>query len=54
VDPPKNETWLTEVEREVRVQMTGNRTVLEEFVRQTWHRGALSLGADIVDEAHVN
>ena len=52
VDPPNDKSWLTEVEREIRVQVVGNRTVLEEFVRETWSQRFLSVHAD-VDEVHV-
>jgi len=52
VDPPNDKSWLTEVEREIRVQVVGNRTVLEEFVRETWSQRFLSVHA-VVDEVHV-
>ena len=52
VDPPDDKSWLTAVEKEIRVQVTGNRTVLEEFVRETWSQRMLSVRAD-VDEVRV-
>ncbi|KIM41262.1 hypothetical protein M413DRAFT_445300, partial [Hebeloma cylindrosporum] len=47
VDPPDDKSWLAEVERDIRVQLTGNRTVLEEFMRETWSQRMLSVHADV-------
>ncbi|KAF8961431.1 hypothetical protein BDZ97DRAFT_1703298 [Flammula alnicola] len=47
VDPPKDTSWLTPVSRPVHVRLTSNSTVVLQFLKDSWRRGALAVRAEV-------